>query len=442
MISLVPILHELVGSTASRSVVQLRELGVDPVVKGVAVTVVLSGPVTPGRLLMATTLVDLLLRLDPLVKCVGVDGMDEETLLASLADHVPLQVKDGLPYPSYSVAIGADAGHFDLWADATGWVMAIGRSLEQADQANPIGPMAGACLVAGEIFKWAFRHIYPDRAQALDLMPWTGTFSFYSYAYNAVSPPIPKLDIATTLVGAGGVGAGFLRAIGALGEHVSGSLDIVDGDVLSTDNLNRVSYATVTAALAGRPKVGEARRWLAERCPNLTVFDHQGTFDVYKRREPRREARLYDVVVTGVDNDETRWEVQRDLPRILVDGSTGRDMVTRVERTEFGRYGCLGCSRRPAPIVVGHCDDPPDEVAPSLSFLSAFPGVLAAGEVIKEAMGTGSPRGNFDHIFRYGPNPDLVGMPAQRPDCQVRCCSRAKVAQYRRKYEPAGRQRG
>jgi hypothetical protein len=160
-------------------------------------------------------------------------------------------------------------------------------------------------------------------------------------------------------------------------------------------------------------------------------------YDKYKARIPRRQDRINDVVVTGLDNDESRWEVQRDMPRILIDGATGRDMNIRVERVEFGRYGCLGCSRQ-APVAATYgrenCDTPPDERAPSLSFLSSFPGILAAGEVIKEAQRSGQLRGGFDHIFRYGPNPELRGMPAIRPDCTVRCGRPSKVAQYRAKY--------
>lgn len=131
--------------------------------------------------------------------------------------------------------------------------------------------------------------------------------------------------------------------------------------------------------------------------------------------------------------------MQRDLPRILIDGATGRDMVARVERVEFGHYGCLGCSRVPAPTVAGQpvdCDAPPDDCAPSLSFLSGFPGILAAGEVIKEAQSGGGPRGRFDHVFRYGPNPDLVSTPGFRADCTVGCQRESKLAQYRRKYFP------
>lgn len=247
------------------------------------------------------------------------------------------------------------------------------------------------------------------------------------------------MRIDTTLIGAGGVGAGFIRAIGALGTRISGTLDVIDADVLTVDNLNRVSYATLDAALRGAEKVAEATAFLQRQCSHLLVTPYPVTFDTFKRRTPRREDRRYDVIVTGLDNDDARWEVQRDVPRILIDGATGRDMVTRVERVEFGRYGCLGCSRVPVPVAPGqpvNCDAPPDDCAPSLSFLSAFPGIVAAGEVIKEAQSASGLHGRFDHAFRYGPNPDLVSTPAFRADCAVGCKRESKLGQYRRKYLP------
>ena len=181
----------------------------------------------------------------------------------------------------------------------------------------------------------------------------------------------------------------------------------------------------------------EAVAFLRQRCPRLTVTPYPETFEEYKRRIPRRDDRTYDVVVTGLDNDDTRWEVQRELPRILIDGATGRYMNVRIERVEFGRYGCLGCSRRTAPPLADaprDCDAPPDVRAPSLSFLSSFPGVLAAGELIKEALGAGQLRGSFDHIFRYGPNPDLRATPGIRGDCTVGCSRESKIRQYLAKY--------
>ncbi len=442
MRSLVPKLHNRVGSSASRTVAQMRALGVEPSDRQVRVAVVLGSSATPAQRLLAATLIDMVLRLDPLVTEVIVDAPHEDTIVADLTTRVPIVVTE-VPtiVADYSIGIGTAGDGVDMVADAAGWIAAIGTTAGAADDGNPIGALAGAALTAAEAFKWTFTTTYPDRPAALQLTPWAGTFSFFSYADDGASPPLADVRIDTTLIGAGGVGAGFIRAIGALGPRVSGSLAVVDKDFLTVDNLNRVSYATLDAALRREQKVIEATAFLRHHCPQLVVTPHHLTFDTFKRRIPRREDRTYDVIVTGLDNDDARWEVQRDLPRILIDGATGRDMVARVERVEFGQYGCLGCSRVPALAEPGqavNCDAPPDEVAPSLSFLPAFPGILAAGEVIKEAGARGGLRGRFDHVFRYGPNPDLAGTPRFRADCTVGCQRSSKLAQYGRKYPPAG----
>ena len=438
MISLVPKLHDLVGSAASRNVAQLRELGVEPSDRAARIAVIVEPAPSASRWLMATALIDMLLRLDPLVGHVIVDapGMPEDALADELATRLPVEKGPVDCAAEFSIGVGEGAHIVDLLVDAAGWVAAVGETAPTIDDGNPIGPLAGASLAAAEAFKWAFRSVYPERT-SLDMEPWNGTFSFFSYDSDSAGPPIPDVRIATTLIGVGGVGAGFVRTIAALGGRISGSIDLVDHDVLTTDNLNRVAFATLASVRAGNKKVIEAETFLRRSCPNLTVTAYPETFDTYKHRIPRRADRSYDVIVTGLDDDQIRWEVQRDLPRILIDGATGRDMVARVERVEFGRFGCLGCSRRAVPVPTDapvDCDAPPDTHAPSLSFLSTFPGVLAAGEVLKEAMGAGSLRGQFDHVFRYGPNPDLVSTPAVRADCHVGCGRQSKIDQYRHKY--------
>lgn len=434
MLSIAPKLHDLVGSSASRTVAQLRDLGVDLGDRLVRVAVTVGPSPRRAQRLLAETLIDMLLRLDPLVGEVIVDASDEDAIVADLSSRLPLAVGEAKTRADYSIGIGIPGRSVDLTADAAGWVAAIGRPASAGDDSNPIGALAGAALTAAEVFKWAFTAMYPDRAHSLQLMPWTGEFSFFSYDNDRASPPLPEVRIATTLVGAGGVGAGFVRAIAALGPRIYGSLDLVDADILTIDNLNRVSYATLDAALSGVGKVAQATAYLQRHCPHLVITPHPMTFSTFKRRIPRREDRTYDIIVTGLDNDDARWEVQRDLPRILIDGATGKDMVARVERIEFGRYGCSRAAAPAAPGPPVNCDAPPDDFAPSLSFLSAFPGILAAGEVIKEAGPDGGLRGRYDHVFRYGPNPDLRGTPGFRSDCVVRCQTDSKLAQYRRKY--------
>jgi molybdopterin/thiamine biosynthesis adenylyltransferase len=411
---------------------------VEPIDRQVRVGVVLPSASDPARRLLAETLVDMLLRLDPLIGAVSVDmsACDSEGWLTELATRLPFERADDGTTPDYVVGVGTRNGA-DLILDGAGWLASVGATVESQDDGNVIGPLSAATFGAAEVFKWAFGDMFPERAATLQFSPWSGVFSLASYDGDGVNPGITDVPLDATLVGLGGVGAGFVRAMTALGPRVNGSLALVDADTLTIDNLNRVSYASLNAAISGEKKVHEAAHVLRRHCPNLSVTPYVQTFEQYKQRTPRRQDRIYDVIVAGLDNDEARWEVQRDLPRILIDGATGRDMNTRVERVEFGRYGCLGCSRQ-APVLGDHaredCDAPPDVRAPSLSFLSSFPGILAAGEVIKEAMGTGQLRGGFDHIFRYGPNPDQQGTPAFRTSCAVECGRPSKVAQYRAKY--------
>ena len=83
---------------------------------------------------------------------------------------------------------------------------------------------------------------------------------------------------------------------------------------------------------------------------------------------PRRPDRRYEVIVTALDDDDVRHEVQRELPRVLVDAATGRDANCRVERVLLGEWACLGCTRRPASVATedlqdGECGSFPDERA-------------------------------------------------------------------------------
>src|SRR6266508_4534442 len=109
MLSLVPRLHGLVGSAASRTVEQLRSLGVDPSGRSVRIAVVVESPSAPGRWLTATNLVDMLLRLDPLVGEVIIDaaGMEEGGLASELATRIPLVATSVDRGADLTVVVGA-----------------------------------------------------------------------------------------------------------------------------------------------------------------------------------------------------------------------------------------------------------------------------------------------------------------------------------------------
>src|SRR5262249_50288109 len=192
---------------------------------------------------------------DPLVSAVLVNtsDMDEEVLAGDLSRRLPLSIDRHITAPvDYIIGIGSGVQGADLMIDAAGWVAAIGEPVYADDDGNPVGPLAGAALGCAEVFKWAFTTTYRERAAQLEMRPWRGHFSCFSYELGEASPLLPEVvRIATTLVGLGGVGAGVIRTIAALGARVFGGTNLIDCDILTTDNLNRVSYATLAGALAG-----------------------------------------------------------------------------------------------------------------------------------------------------------------------------------------------
>jgi hypothetical protein len=121
---------------------------------------------------------------------------------------------------------------------------------------------------------------------------------------------------------------------------------------------------------------------------------------------------------------------------VLIDGATGRDANVTVERVLLGEWGCLGCTRQGDNAAPDrNCDEFPDDRAPSVSFLSYFPGVLACGELAKEALGgDGGLRGAFHHIFIYGPNEDMLSEAGLSGKCRIECAKPSVLSAYRQKY--------
>src|SRR5262245_27638543 len=101
MRSIVPKLHDLVGSSASRTVRQLRDLGVDPSDRQVSVAVTVGASAAPAQRLLAETLVDMVLRLDPLVREVVIDAPNEDAIAADLSTRLPILVTEAAATPDF-----------------------------------------------------------------------------------------------------------------------------------------------------------------------------------------------------------------------------------------------------------------------------------------------------------------------------------------------------
>jgi molybdopterin/thiamine biosynthesis adenylyltransferase len=453
METLRPRLSRLIESAENRTLRELEALGVSEAeaanTMGRIVEIRVPDHASRSRRLLACALLDSVLRLDPLVVEVRVEGFDPATL-EEIRTHVPFEsCERSSGTTDYLISVGEVDSEANLVLDGSGWIVDLGGIIDSGSEnpmLNPVGPLAAAALGTGEVFKALFARTYPAAPASDRFVEASGRFSFFDYTPDGTNPPLKPFELDGFLVGVGGVGAGVVAVVGELGESVTGCLRLIDHDRLEVDSLNRVGYARWQAAIDREEKASEAKRYLDARVENLKIDAHPERFGEFKQKlAPRRADRHYDVVLTALDDDDVRHEVQRDLPRVLIDGATGRHANMVIERVLLGQWGCLGCTRRapPAPTAVDEkaaCDQFPDERAPSISFLSALPGILAAGELIKEASGgEGSLRGAFRHVFFYGLNPDMRDESEQVDTCVVRCGAPNVLREYARKYPTQSR---
>lgn len=386
------------------------------------------------------------------------------------------------------------ADSLQVWAD--GWITYLNTAAPfRPEAANAVGACVAADFAAAEVFK----HLIADLPlrPGLKVLP-IHQLVFSGYDYGLVPGTNPALPAevnvdGVVVVGLGGIGAGFVAAASAL-PGLAGLLTLVDKDALDPTNLNRLLYA--------RPgdsgyKV-DLCRWALGFHP--AVDPQVAWFDEFTASHGSR----HDLVVVGVDKDPVRRAIQASMPRLIFNGGTSDVASFQVTRHDYLHGACLACiapempethpaerelarqlglsletvlqyqtsgaalpaallreagqlseadikrlgDRPLAEIQARVCAElplgaGPQEEAVSISFLSALPGFLLLGEVIKER--------SYRHTLRVPLNAtsnrfllSLLGRPRAEllrtwwqkvPGCD---CSRpAFVSHYRRKWGAA-----
>ncbi len=170
--------------------------------------------------------------------------------------------------------------------------------------------------------------------------------SCYTLRSDAVSPSLPQEQVLddVVLIGAGGVGSALVATL-ALMPKVSGRLTVVDPDALDVTNLNRFLPACRSAV--GSPKVGLLAQFLSNRQTELRVLEAQMSYCGFVRCAGRPTG----IVVSTVDNEAARAQIQSDLPRIVIDSATS-GAVLGVSRHDFLHGACLGCLHPRARTVL------------------------------------------------------------------------------------------
>ena len=237
---------------------------------------------------------------------------------------------------------------------AEGWRWYVGEapcSSGNLPSSNPValGPHLAACFAAGEVFK-QLRGLKERRGKFIESFfgsAWSGDTAA-SWDELEDGPPLEALVLPHIyVVGGGAVAQACLFALGASG--LQGSLTVIDDDTLDISNNNR--YVLSMASDHEDVKVRIAERYL-ERT-KIVCIPVEAKWDAFVR-EPKIEwsrsdllanerARRYPIVLSDVDKNRPRHEIQNVLPRLIVGGSTD-GMTARAQIVDWSsETACLKC---------------------------------------------------------------------------------------------------
>jgi tRNA A37 threonylcarbamoyladenosine dehydratase len=364
---------------------------------------------------------------------------------------------------------------------STGWVARVATgsvrpaTIPYSETApNVLGALAAACLGAGRIFLILLGRELVTEPSELSLVDYRsgpiGTLD--------PGPALPeRLELETLVVGCGAVASGWVYALRRL--PVTGDVEAVDRQALGDENIG--PYVVARIPDLGTRKAEIVRELLE---PSIAVTPRTEEFHFFRARLRYGQTRLTELVVAGVDNVETRHEIQRLWPSVVIDmaagGLTSQVIVkhlsdagqclldahtmppheeTTVER--LARLSGLQAERIrddfEQPISAEDVAQAPAELrgvleeawrtgkprcgyltelnledesggrgfAPAVPFVTAFSGIVAASETIKHLMGRPVGSAQFQFSFQSGRGRRTTRLCASTCECQEARTSRA-----------------
>lgn len=251
-----------------------------------------------------------------------------------------------------STALPGDGPTFYLGSD--GWLSLLSQKqpVGSGTSGNPFGAAAAACIGLANVFKYVFgdQLPYSELDDALKL-------SLFNYQQDtaAANPVFASVDLGETyLVGAGAIGNAFLWSL-SKAESVSGTLHVVDKEVVDLSNLQR--YVLSDQEAVSGSKIGLAETAL--KGSQVEVIPHQQTWGEFLADQSRFD---FARVVIALDSAKDRIAVQASLPRWIVNAWTQPDNLG-VSRHDFmGDKACLTCLYMPNKKVASESERIAEEI--------------------------------------------------------------------------------
>ncbi len=167
-------------------------------------------------------------------------------------------------------------------------------------------------------------------------------FSSFTYETATVEQPNPNLPDAIDVgdlfcIGLGAGGGAVIYTMASFQRNVNGNIILVDPDELKQSNMNRYIYSNKTDAYFERKKT-DVTSELLQRYTNLNVEAFPVSYQLFSKKYTEK----MDVVISTVDTKVSKQAIQWDIPRIIFDaGVIQTEFYLR--RIDLGKSLCLVC---------------------------------------------------------------------------------------------------
>jgi hypothetical protein len=242
---------------------------------------------------------------------------------------------------SVSLAVGPvdSTAKVEIAITFSAWTATVGEgSLIPAptESGVPFGALIASCFGVAEVFKAVLQELPEENARAFAHRR-VRDFTFDAWSADvgrlgAVEGPesLQSLSCSSLLqVGAGAVGNASMLALSEL-TGIEGPIPLCDRKVVDDRNLNRCLLFSEDDV--DDPKV----EVVARAMPDGLVHPIEGDFEIFLGERAS-------VLLSTVDNNEVRHQMQECIPRFLIQGSTGGTVACVSVHTAVDGLSCIVC---------------------------------------------------------------------------------------------------
>lgn len=252
-----------------------------------------------------------------------------------------------------------------VWVGSNNWVAKLSSSgpIQVNSTINPVGAYVAATLAVSETWK---RILMPlqNEIQVIKITPLDGTLYFSTFDYTQTgdgeNPILPDhIDIKRlTMIGLGAGGGATAFTLASI-PRLQGTINLIDPDEIETSNLNRYVFADNDDATRRRPKVV---------CVSKLFTSHSQVwlrtwYESYQSAKSKLEIEDYRRVISAVHSREARRALQYETPGVILDAASTEQGDFFIWRMILGETECMFCKH------PQNEDDPEREQAKQLSKL-------------------------------------------------------------------------